>query len=99
MSTLTQLAPLIRIFLPVITGVASQYLGADTGQAIGALIASFLASGGWSLYANTQANIALKAASIPGAKVLVDETADPSLKKLAADPAVKDVIPAPRSPR
>ena len=95
MPTLTQLAPLIRILIPVITGVASQYLGASGGEAVGALIASLLPAFGWSLFANTQASLAQTVASFKGATVQVDHTADPSLQKLAADDNVKDIVPAP----
>jgi hypothetical protein len=97
MPTLLQLAPLIRILLPVIVGVASQYLGADAGQAIGSLIATLVGVSGWSLYANTQGSLAKTVASVQGLTVHVDRTADSSLQQLAADPTVKDIVPDPRS--
>ena len=95
MPTLTQLLPLLRLFAPVLVGILTQYIGADAATQLVSVILTLLGSGGWSLYANKQSSLAQTVASFKGAIVQVDHTADPSLQTLAADPKVKDIIPAP----
>lgn len=95
MPTLTQLAPLLRLFAPAAVTLLSNYVGADLAQQLVAFALSLAGAGAWSMYANTQGSLAQTVASFKGATVQVDHTADPSLQTLAADPKVKDIVPAP----
>lgn len=99
MPTLTQLAPLLRLFAPAAVTLLANYVGTDLATQLVAFALSLAGAGAWSLYANTPASLAQTVASVKGVTVHVDPTADPSLQKLAANPAVKDIVPAPRSPR
>lgn len=99
MPTLLQLAPLLRLFAPAAVAILTQYIGADAATQLVSVLLSLVGAGAWSLYANTPASLAQTVASVKGVTVHVDPTADPSLQKLAANPAIKDIVPAPRSPR
>jgi hypothetical protein len=98
--TLAQIAPLIRIFLPFIVDILTNYVGADTATKIGAVIASLLASSAWSLYRNTATGLTQTVAGIkdeaghPAVKVLISSTAPQSLLNLASDVSVPEVVHA-----
>jgi hypothetical protein len=100
MPTLAQIAPLVRIFLPVIVTLLTQYVGADAAQSIGSLIATLVGVTGWSLYRNTQSGLTQTVAAIkddngqPAVKVLVSPTAPQGLLQLASDTSVPAVVHA-----
>lgn len=94
MPTLTQLAPLLRLFAPVAVGILTQYIGADAATQIVSVLLSLAGAGAWSLYANTQSSLAQTVAAMPGVKVAVSPAAAPELLKLASDPTVPDVVHA-----
>lgn len=48
----------------------------------------------WGYLSNTFASLTRKVAAVPGATVVVSESAPPSLKALAKDDSVKDVVSA-----
>jgi hypothetical protein len=100
MPTLAQIAPLIRIFLPVIVSLLAQYVGADAAQSIGSLIATLAGVTGWSLYRNTTSGLTQTVAAIkddkgkPALKILVSPDAPQDLLKLASDTNVPEVVHA-----
>lgn len=100
MPTLAQLAPLIRIFAPVLVGILTQYIGADAATQLVSVILTLVGSGGWSLYRNTASGLTQTVASIkddagrPAVKVLVAPTAPQDLLKLASDTSVPEVVHA-----
>lgn len=101
MPTLNQIAPLIRIFLPFITGGLTYYAGADATQVILSLVLPlFGISAPWSLYRNTQSGLTQTVAAIkddagkPAVKVLISPTAPQDLLKLASDTSVPEVVHA-----
>jgi hypothetical protein len=96
----SQITGILRIFLPTIIGIASNYFGADTVNTIGGILAAFVAAGGWSAYANTTSNLAQTVASTkndkgePVVKLLVSSTAPEGLLKLASDTSVPEIVHA-----
>jgi hypothetical protein len=101
MPTLAQIAPLIRLFLPFITGGLTYYAGADATQVILSLVLPlFGISAPWSLYRNTVSGLTQTVASIkddagkPAVKILVSSTAPQSLLALAKDDNVPEVVHA-----
>lgn len=96
----SQITGILRIFLPTIIGIASNYFGADTVNTIGGILAAFVAAGGWSAYANTTSNLTQTVASIkddagkPAVKVLVSSTAPQDLLALASNDKVPEVVHA-----
>lgn len=98
MPTLTQLAPLLRLFGPAAVALIAPYVGAGPAETIVSALLTLAGAGAWSLYANTPASLAQTVASVKGVTVHVDPSADPSLQKLAADDKVKDIVPAPAAP-
>lgn len=100
MPTLAQLAPLIRIFAPVLVGILTQYIGADAAQQIVSVIVTLAGSAGWSLYRNTASGLTETVAAIkddagkPAVKVLVSSTAPQGLLALASDTSVPEVVHA-----
>lgn len=100
MPTLAQLAPLLRIFAPVLVGILTQYIGADAATQLVSVILTLLGSGGWSLYRNTASGLTQTVASIkddagrPAVKVLVAPTAPEGLLKLASDTSIPEVVHA-----
>jgi hypothetical protein len=100
MPTLAQLAPLIRIFLPVIVALLTQYIGADAANSLVSILATLAGVSGWSLYRNTQSGLTQTVAAIkddngqPAVKVLVSPTAPQGLLNLASDTSVPAVVHA-----
>lgn len=92
MPTLTQLAPLLRLFAPVAVGILTQYIGADAATQIVSVLLSLAGAGAWSLYANTQGSLAQTVAAMKGVKVAVSPEAAPELLKLASDKSVPDIV-------
>lgn len=94
MPTLTQLAPLLRLFAPAAITLLTSYVGADLATQLVAFALSLAGAGTLSLYANTQGSLAQTVAAMPGVKVAVSPAAAPELLKLASDPTVPDVVHA-----
>lgn len=100
MPTLTQLAPLLRLFAPAVVGILTQYIGADAATQIVSVLLSLAGAGAWSLYANKQSSLTQTVAGFkddrgkPAVKVLVSSTAPEGLLKLASDTSVPEVVHA-----
>lgn len=96
----SQITGILRIFMPVLVGIASKYVGADTVNTIGSILAAFVAAGGWSAYANSTSNLTQTVAGIKddkgrdALKILVSSTAPQDLLKLASNDEVPQVVHA-----
>jgi hypothetical protein len=90
---LSQLTGILRIVAPLLVNVAGYYFGADTVNLVGTTLATVVAAGGWSAYANSTSSQVKTVAAQPGVQVAVTPAAAPALQTLARDPTVPDVVP------
>lgn len=91
--TSDQLAGLLRALSPVLVLILVGWgMDSETAAVVaGAVTAVVMAF--WAWWSHRPASMAKSVAAQPGVQVVVAPNAAPDLKKLAADPAVPDVVP------
>ena len=88
-----QVAGILRIVFPLLVNVASTYFGADTVTTVGTVLATVVAAGGWSAYANSNSSLTRAVSAQPGVQVAVTPAASPEMRAMAKDPSAPDVVP------
>jgi hypothetical protein len=96
----TQWSGVAKIVAPIVVGVISNLLGADTKETIISVVTVLLPALGLSVNAHTESNLTQTVAAIkddqgkPAVKIMVAPTAPQPLLDLATDTSVPEVVHA-----
>lgn len=92
----SQYAGILRIVLPAALSfaVGKGWITQDIVAQIGSVLAAVVASGGWSAASLSTSSMAQTVSSVDGLQVKVSTLAPIALQRMAADPAIPNVVRA-----
>lgn len=90
----SQYAGILRIVLPAALSfaVGKGWLTQDMVTQIGSVLAAVVAAGGWSAASLSTGSLAQTVSEVPGLQVKVNRLAPVELQRMAADPAIPNVV-------